>query len=128
MKLYIIITTLSFLCIESGIQFAVGSPLSENYMNGLHKFCGQALKKELSELCMGRYDDPQGTTNQRGKRAVADECCSRPCSRNYMKINFCHEPEVMKTDSAVLIPLEDVDYIGYYFELLGRILAPKMQE
>lgn len=34
-----------------------------------------------------------GTTNQREKRSVADECCSRPCSRNYMKINFCQEPE-----------------------------------
>jgi len=60
MKLYIIITTLSFLSIESGIQFAVGSPMSDTYMNGLNQFCGQALANELAILCQGRYNDPRG--------------------------------------------------------------------
>lgn len=58
MKLYIIITTL--LSIESGIKFAVGTPILDQYMNGLHQFCGQELSKELSMLCMGRYNDPRG--------------------------------------------------------------------
>lgn len=60
MKLYIIITTLSFLSIVSEIQFAVGSPMYDKYMNDLHQFCGQALSNELSMLCKGRYNDPQG--------------------------------------------------------------------
>jgi len=60
MKLYIIITTLSFLCIESGIQFAVGSPMSNRYMNEPNQFCGQALADELAILCKGRYNEPKG--------------------------------------------------------------------
>jgi len=58
MKLYIIITTL--LSIESGIQFAVGTSLYDQYMNGLHTFCGQTLTNELSLLCKGKYNNPQG--------------------------------------------------------------------
>ncbi|XP_027853736.1 bombyxin F-1-like [Aphis gossypii] len=121
MKLYIIITTLSFLCIESGIQFAVGSPLSENYMNGLNQFCGQALANELAILCKGRYNDPKG---KKGRRGIVDECCSQPCTRSYMKINYCQpETEAPIWDSPMLGPQKKVDYLGYYFQLIGQVLG-----
>ncbi|XP_025191957.1 bombyxin B-10-like [Melanaphis sacchari] len=125
MKLFIII---SILMIESCLKTVVGLPVLDNeyYMNKMEQFCGQRLSNELSILCRGRYNEVRGSVHQRSKRGIVDECCSRPCSRHYMKINYClpEMEESMMTDSPILSPIEEVDYIGYYFELLGRVLEP----
>ncbi|XP_060847626.1 uncharacterized protein LOC132927216 [Rhopalosiphum padi] len=112
------------------LNIVIGTPLhplhhNEHYMNRMQQFCGQHLTRELDILCGGDYYDPNGSGHIMQKR-ITEECCSRHCSRNYIKMNYCRPlaEETIFTDSPVISPIEEVDYLGYYFELLGRVLEP----
>uniref|UniRef100_A0A2S2PU53 Insulin-like domain-containing protein n=1 Tax=Schizaphis graminum TaxID=13262 RepID=A0A2S2PU53_SCHGA len=112
------------------LEIVMGTPLhphhhNEQYMNRMQQFCGQHLTRELDTLCGGDFYDTNGSAHSM-RKSITEECCSRQCSRIYIKMNFCRPftEETLYTDSAVLNPIEEVDYLGYYFELLGRILEP----
>ncbi|XP_025208284.1 uncharacterized protein LOC112603764 [Melanaphis sacchari] len=124
MKLYIIAILM--------VEIVVGTSVFNNeyYMNKIEQFCGQRLINELNILCMSRYTETTASKSQRPEKRIVDVCCSKPCSRNYMKTNFClpETEESIIIDSPIVSPIEEVDYIGYYFELLGRVLEPNNKD
>ncbi|XP_026820263.1 uncharacterized protein LOC113558876 isoform X2 [Rhopalosiphum maidis] len=123
MKTSISITIILIVCLKC-LNIVMGSPLhqplhrDEHYMNRMQQFCGQHLTQELEILCGGDYNDVNDSAHPMQKR-ITEECCSRQCSRNYIKMNYCSPlaEEKIYTDSPDLNPIKEVDYLGYYFEL-----------
>ncbi|XP_026821780.1 bombyxin B-8-like [Rhopalosiphum maidis] len=125
MKLYIIFT---FLGVYLSVVLGAPSSWDDAYMNMLSQYCGSRLSNELAILCSGKYNDAKGSP-KRQKRGIVDECCRTPCSRNYMKINYCAPDVPTITDSP--IPNSQsfkVDYLRYYYQLVIHVLDPMAED
>eukprot|EP00102_Acyrthosiphon_pisum_P021447 XP_016658657.1 PREDICTED: uncharacterized protein LOC107883351 [Acyrthosiphon pisum] len=80
------------------------------------RFCGPLLAFEMTRICEGRYNDDERSRRPAIKRAIVDECCTVPCTRRYLKMNYCRpEPEI--TTKHDMEKMVYVNYRAYYLDL-----------
>ncbi|XP_060859226.1 uncharacterized protein LOC132936505 [Metopolophium dirhodum] len=115
----ILFSILLTLCID----LILGSPTDYDlYWDIETRFCGPWLAVEMSLVCQGRYNDDERSRRPKNKRGIVDECCTIPCTRRYLKINYCGPEPEMSNTTQDMEKMVYVNYHAYYLDLIQIVL------